>query len=111
MTTQDFTRDIDAVICYNDGYWFFKGNKCLKTNMAGDKLMGGEVDITSGDAWPALAGTTFERDLDGVAYSSYSGNFWFIKGDLCIATNKDGNQIVAPQRKLAGGGGWTALDQ
>ncbi|MBB5121823.1 hypothetical protein AF335_09220 [Streptomyces eurocidicus] len=111
MTTQDFTHDIDTILCVGNGYWIFKGDKCLKTNMAGDKLMVDEIDITASGAWPALAGTRFARDLDGIAFSNESGYYWFLKAGSCIATSGDGNQIVSSERKIAGGGGWPALDR
>ncbi|MQS36945.1 hypothetical protein [Streptomyces katsurahamanus] len=111
MTTQDFTEDIDTILCIGNGYWIFKGNKCLKTNMNGDQIMVDEIDITATNAWPALAGTIFERDLDGIVFSNESGYYWFLKGDSCIATSGDGTQIVSAQRKIAGGGGWPILNR
>lgn len=31
-----FERDVDSVAARNDGYWFFKGDLCAKTNISGD---------------------------------------------------------------------------
>ncbi|MYS82100.1 hypothetical protein [Embleya scabrispora] len=53
-----FADTPDAVVAPTGGggFWFFKGDQCVKVNGAGDEIVYGPFGITAPDAFPHLPG-------------------------------------------------------
>ncbi|TQN32678.1 hypothetical protein FHX37_2655 [Haloactinospora alba] len=95
-----------------EGYWFFKGNRCIKTDRAGTKtLAGGESKITAPEAWPIFQGTDLaEGNFDAVTWCAGSdAGYWFFKGDMCAKTNEEGDEWLEEPCNLTDSQSWPLL--
>ncbi|MBT2896847.1 hypothetical protein [Streptomyces sp. McG3] len=49
-----FASHLDAVVFHNGGFWFFKGDQCVKTNGGGTSTDPNQESIIEPSAFPAL---------------------------------------------------------
>ncbi|MBB5939532.1 hypothetical protein [Streptomyces zagrosensis] len=84
-----FESGIDAAVigAGSLGWWFFKGNRAVKT--AGSSIEKGPCLITSTEAWPSLKGTAFEYGVEACALGAGQLGWWFFRGELTVKSNGD----------------------
>jgi hypothetical protein len=88
------------------GFWFFRSDRTVKTDPAGDNVTVGPCSVTAPEAWPALRSTACENGADAALFSS--SGFWFFKGNQTVKTNIEGTSILT-QGAITDPGNWPAL--
>jgi hypothetical protein len=109
-----FANGVDGAVGSGDhgknGFWFFRENQAVKTDVTGATRSIGPADITAQECWPALEDTEFADGPIQAGVYSASG-FWFFKGSKCVKVNHEGTgtPLVSPSPIIAAGN-WPALD-
>lgn len=103
-----FPLGVDAVVPLGDrGYWFFRGDKALRTDKAGTGIEVPVGRLTDPRFWPGLADTAFAGGCDTV-YRTPEGGWRFFKGNLVLETDGAGELRTGPV-DFAGAAYWPAL--
>ncbi|MGH3771715.1 MAG: hypothetical protein ACRDRW_10015 [Pseudonocardiaceae bacterium] len=87
------------------GFWFFRGDRAVKTDKDGNTIAKHVADITV--EWPAFKDSIFAAGVDAALYSG--SGFWFFKGNQTGRTDLDGLHFAKGPGNITDPGNWPAL--